>query len=134
MPRLLRYLLAVVSSALLFSAVVGGDGAKTAAPEQTRAEIERLIKQLGSDEFSEREAATKALEAIDEPALGALRKAATEGADPEVRRRAERIVAAMDARSYRKLRCFTGHADGINSVAFSPDGRRALSAPGRFCN
>jgi hypothetical protein len=41
-------------------------------------EVERLIKQLGSDSFSERETASKALEAIGEPALEALKKAATE--------------------------------------------------------
>src|SRR6266571_2059045 len=40
-------------------------------------EIVRLIKQLGSDKFKEREAASKRLAEIGEPALDALDKAAT---------------------------------------------------------
>ena len=43
------------------------------APDDT--EVERLIKQLGSDQFKEREAATKRLQEIGEPALDALDKA-----------------------------------------------------------
>src|SRR5690348_15156304 len=51
--------------------------ALTAGPETpTPAAIQRLITQLGSDEFTEREAASRRLEAIGEPALPALHKAA----------------------------------------------------------
>jgi hypothetical protein len=37
-------------------------------------DVERLIKQLGSDEFEEREAATRALKKVGKPALNALRR------------------------------------------------------------
>jgi uncharacterized protein (TIGR03067 family) len=60
--------------------------------------IARLIKQLGDDSFEKREAASRELDAIGEPALAALRKAAASGDDPEIRRRAEKIVGDIAAR------------------------------------
>jgi RNA polymerase sigma factor (sigma-70 family) len=73
-----------------------------AAPPIARAEaapdnrdIEHLIKQLGNDEFEEREAATKALKKVGKPALEALHKAATENADAEVRARAAALVLVI---------------------------------------
>jgi RNA polymerase sigma factor (sigma-70 family) len=81
----------------------GGTGAVAqAAPPTARTEtapdnkdIERLIKQLGSDEFTEREAATAALKKVGKPALKALSEAATENADTEIRRRAAALIAAI---------------------------------------
>jgi RNA polymerase sigma factor (sigma-70 family) len=64
-----------------------------AAPDNK--DIERLIKQLGSDRFKEREAATQALKKVGKPALKALHKAATENADAEVRIRAEALILAI---------------------------------------
>lgn len=60
-------------------------------------EIDRLIRQLGSDRFTERQKASKALEAVGEPALEALRKAAKDS-DAEVRRRANELVHTIEAR------------------------------------
>jgi WD40 repeat protein len=94
--------------------------------EPQPAEIERLIKQLGSDSFAEREAASKALKDIGEPALDALRKA-TKVNDLEVRLRAELLVEAVESRLYHQLNCFRGHAGSVFSVAFSPDGKQLLS-------
>jgi uncharacterized protein (TIGR03067 family) len=69
--------------------------------------MDRLIQQLGSKRFREREAACKALERVGESALDALHEAATGEPDPEVRRRAtglvERIEAQVKARAYRAL-------------------------------
>src|SRR5437762_7706495 len=48
-------------------------------------DIPRLIQQLGSPEYSEREAASNRLETIGAPALEALRKAARDSDDPEIR-------------------------------------------------
>jgi WD40 repeat protein len=127
MPRLLRGPLALVGSALLLSAVVGGEGAKTDAPAKVPAEVERLIKQLGNDAFEEREAASKALAAMGEAARPALLKAATGSDDAEIRRRAEQLVEALDAHLYREWRCFEGHTAGVCSAAFSPDGKWVLS-------
>jgi uncharacterized protein (TIGR03067 family) len=60
--------------------------------EIVAARITPLIGKLGDDRFAEREAASKELEAMGERALAALRKAATSRDDPEIKRRAERIV------------------------------------------
>ena len=75
--------------------------------------VAALIKQLGDDAFDRREAASKELEDIGEPALAALRKAATSSDDLEIRRRAERIIQAIairadDAAIKRQLAAFKG--------------------------
>lgn len=64
-----------------------------AAPDDT--DVERLVKQLGSDKFKEREAATNALAKIGKPAVNALRKAATGNGDLEIRRRAANLLQAL---------------------------------------
>src|SRR5262249_48820037 len=119
-------LLALGCSALIFSAVVAEEDANRASLTTAPAEIDRLIKQLGSDEFSERDAASKALDAIGEPAREALLKASRSD-DAEVRQRAEHLLKALDVKVYRELRCFEGHPDCVVAVAFSPDGKRALA-------
>jgi HEAT repeat protein len=50
--------------------------------------IARLVRQLGDDSFEKREAASRELDAIGEPAVAALRKAAASSDDPEIRWRA----------------------------------------------
>ena len=66
--------------------------------KETEAErIARLIKQLGDDSFEKREVASRELDAIGEPAVAALRKAASSD-DPEIRRRAATILRAIAAR------------------------------------
>src|SRR5262245_6626709 len=57
-------------------------------------EIDRLVKQLGSKEFKEREAASSALGQIGKPALKALRKAAKDG-DAEIRSRADKLILVI---------------------------------------
>lgn len=47
--------------------------------ESQPSSVDRLIKQLASDSFAEREAASRKLEAIGEPALEALQKATKHG-------------------------------------------------------
>ena len=72
----------------------------TAAPAcraQDDADIAKLVKQLSSDSFDERSAASRALEKIGEPALPALYQA-LESDDLEVRRRAERVMEALRRR------------------------------------
>jgi hypothetical protein len=54
--------------------------------------IADLIRQLGDDDFERREAASEKLAAIGEPALPALRKAASTSADLEIRRRAQALI------------------------------------------
>ena len=130
MSRLHRFFLVLAIVFFLWNCFVWSEDKKqeTAPAKPTSAaEIDRLIKQLGSDAFNEREKASKALEDIGEPALEALRKAANKRDDAEVRCRAEKLVKALAASLYRELRSFKGHTDSIYGVAFSPDGKRALS-------
>jgi uncharacterized protein (TIGR03067 family) len=65
--------------------------------ERMAARIARLIEQLGHNEFAKREAASKELDAIGEPALDALRRA-TSHEDAEIRQRAEKIVSTITGR------------------------------------
>jgi hypothetical protein len=58
-------------------------------------DIDRLVKELGSDKFKEREAAAKALIKVGKPALAVLRKAATASADEEVRTRAAALIVTI---------------------------------------
>jgi uncharacterized protein (TIGR03067 family) len=89
-----RACLILCIAAGLSLAAAPGVPRKTATPEQ----IAQLIKQLGDDEFKKREAASKALEAIGEPALPALRKAIASSSDLEVRRRASELVRVFSRR------------------------------------
>jgi formylglycine-generating enzyme required for sulfatase activity len=85
----------------MFACVVVSVAAWSAclAAETETERIDRLVRQLGSEKFEDRELAGKALEAIGTPALGALRKAATASADAEVRRRAGQLVNEVLRRS-----------------------------------
>jgi hypothetical protein len=66
------------------------------AAESSAGKITRLIKDLGSDEYTTREAATSELKKIEE-AVPALRKAAASG-DAEVQRRAAEILEGFRER------------------------------------
>jgi WD40 repeat protein len=94
-------------------------------------EIQRLIEQLGSAKFHEREAASERLEAIGGPAWYPLHKAATTSPDPEIRRRAESLAKAIGKHHFVEIRSFgAGGGYWLNRVAFAPDGRRAVAAGG----
>src|SRR5207249_3594946 len=97
------------------------------APSDQGKEIDRLIRQLGSRQFAEREAASKRLEAIGEPTLDALHKAAEDSTDAEVRKRSQAVLRAIQQRLFGEVRRFKGHTNWVIGVAISPDGRRALS-------
>lgn len=87
-----RYLLAsliVPGLALLISLPSPADDAAS------KEKIAKLIEQLGSGSFDEREKATKELAAIGTPALEALRKAA-KGEDLEIRKRVEQILPSIE--------------------------------------
>ena len=55
-----------------------------------------------------------------------LEKAA-KNSDPEVRRRVEELVLALDTALYRELHSFRGHDASVYDVTFSPDGKQGLS-------
>jgi hypothetical protein len=83
---------------LIATGTVFSDGDK----EIVATRIGRLIEQLGDDQFDRREAASRKLEGVGDPALGPLRKAAASNRDAEIRWRAERIIEQIAARAGRK--------------------------------
>src|SRR5438094_479090 len=87
MTASLPYRFALLLLALPFVAIAVDPGGR---------EVERLIRQLGDPRFARREAASKALAKVGEPALAALRKAAASSDDVEVRLRAARLVEAIE--------------------------------------
>src|SRR5437764_9782958 len=66
-------------------------------------EIARLVKQLGSSDYRMRDAATKRLEEIGEPAVDALIRAMKSN-DVEARRRAEAILTEIGEPARAALR------------------------------
>jgi len=84
--------------------------------------VARLIRQLGDDDFEKRDAASKELDAIGEPAAAALRQAAKSAADPEVRRRAEGVLQAQAGRAAKRE--FDKLQGAWSLVAYETDGRR----------
>jgi hypothetical protein len=66
-----------------------------ASEAPNKEKIDKLIEQLGSASFAEREKASKELAAIGAPALEALRKAAKSD-DAEIRKRAEEILPKIE--------------------------------------
>lgn len=88
-----------VGWAILLTGAIGIAPSLTQArAETTSGRVATLVQQLGHPRFAKREEASKELDAIGEPALDALRKAAASSDDAEVRQRAERIVAAVTGR------------------------------------
>lgn len=86
------WLLAV---ALTLAALLAVGLSALLAADAADAKIKQLIKQLGSTDFGEREAATKELAKIGQPALEALRNAANTG-DVETRRRAKELLEPLE--------------------------------------
>ena len=100
--------------------------------------VARLIRQLGHDDFAKREAASKELDAIGEPALDALRKASASDGDAEIRRRAERIVESVTGRiraaaAKKELARWEGEwvGNGQQTLIFKGD-RWAWGEPGKI--
>jgi hypothetical protein len=87
-----RYLLAALIVAGL-ALVISLPSPADEAPSKEK--IDKLIEQMGSGTFSEREKATKELAAIGPPALEALRKAAKSD-DAEVRKRAKELIPKIE--------------------------------------
>jgi hypothetical protein len=88
--------------------------------------VARLIEQLSSKKFAEREAAGKALLSHGDEAMDALLWAANR-ADLETRRRAILLMEGIEQEWERRR--LDGHKDVVLDVAFSPDGKRAV-----WCN
>jgi hypothetical protein len=129
MTRCFFHSLAGVALALGLPSFVAG-GSETG-------DIQRLVRQLGSDKFKEREAATSALFKVGKPALGALQAAAKDSGDEEIRRRAAKLVLdiqdallrPIDLTPYvnqKRKEHFHGHEPG-NDLAALPAGRQSFA-------
>lgn len=120
--------LGVVLLVTLSAAWTGSAGENPPVEEVAR----RLIERLGNPEFEVREAASKALRDLGEPALPRLRQAASESTDAEVRNRAERLVEEIseDVIRVSKGQRFQGPPVAVSRMAFSPDCRWVLSHSG----
>jgi WD40 repeat protein len=90
-------------------------------------EIARLVKQLSSDVFKDREASRKRLEEIGEAALPTLEKAKSNG-DIEQRRRAAAIMTVIEDRLYVEKRRLVGHTGHVWSISVSRDGNSLLTS------
>lgn len=120
--------LAFAGAALGLTLAVGAGVLRGNPDTKSKADrIAALIRQLGHVEFAKREAASMELAAIGEPALEALQKAVADSNDTEIRSRARRLVSDLKSRRYLELQCIKGHTSTVHSVAFSPDGKQALS-------
>jgi WD40 repeat protein len=87
--------------------------------------IERLVKDLGSEDFRAREAATIALRKIGDLAIPQLRRREQSG-DVEASRRARDLLRDFEIKG-QVLRC-TGHEQGIIALALLANDKKALSA------
>jgi hypothetical protein len=83
-------------AASLVAVMVAGGVAAADAPAPD--EIDRLVRQLGDRSFARREAASRELAVIGEPARAALTTATTDP-DPEIGRRARLVLDGLAARA-----------------------------------
>lgn len=88
----MRYTLPLVVSALLAAVVVGAP-----VPPPTAREATQLVEKLGSEDFAEREAASKRLNELGLLALAEVR-AATKSENAEVANRAKELVRTIERR------------------------------------
>ena len=90
----------VLSLLLTMVCAVAASSAEQAKP--SAADIERLVRRLGSDSFADREEAMKELRRLGKPALEALRGAAADSTDKEIRRRAAELLDRLLEPPYEK--------------------------------
>jgi WD40 repeat protein len=112
----------ILTVAALVHVVLAAPVPAPAQPQATPAQIEKLIRQLGSDSFIEREHASRKLEEIGDAALAALRRTLS-NSDPEIRRRAVELVEAIESRYWMR-----GHTQEVVAMSVSRSGDRVLSA------
>lgn len=93
----------------------------------TKAEVAKIISQLGDDDVDVRKAAEKKLVAQGEGVLPAIRQAAREHTDPDVRLRCIVLSTTLIKKLYGEVRKYTGHTAAVRHIAVSKDGKRILT-------
>src|SRR5437868_3542436 len=82
----------------LFLTARAGNLKEDSGKQAANAKIDRLIKQLGDDDFAKREAASKELDALGEPALAATaRRCMPAGATPRLAQPSSRTKGITSA-------------------------------------
>ena len=112
----LKGAVATVSILLVIGAgslACSGDEKKDATPAAEKGKVDEqtmraLIKQLGDESYAKREAASKALTAIGEPALDLLHSAANDASDAEIRTRARNVARIIGSAYFHEVRLFEG--------------------------
>ena len=94
----MRYFALPVAALLLSVIALGGIWGDSVEKDEETKKVEALVQQLGDEDFSKRDAATKELDLLGDKALDVLRKAAA-GDDAEIRWRAQLLMAAPRRRS-----------------------------------
>lgn len=93
--------------------------------DRERQRIEVLFKQLDEDSYERRESAGRQLLRIGFLAEPSLYRAMKESKSAEVRIRSRRLRRELLTKPQASL---SGHTEGVESVAFSPDGKLLISA------
>ncbi len=95
------------------------------APPSDPVEIAALIAQLDDDRFPVREQATSSLIKIGDPAADALSKAEKNNPSVESQRRIKHILSRIESPGPDQV--LVGHAQRVDGLKFSPDGRFLVS-------
>ncbi|MFL5241502.1 MAG: HEAT repeat domain-containing protein [Gemmataceae bacterium] len=91
----LRYISLFIPAIGLSGSVLAGETAKK--PNDAQPDVPLLVRQLGSDRYAEREAATAAIDSLGSITLEHLKKA-RRSSDPEVQRRVADLLVKIEAR------------------------------------
>ena len=110
---------------LLLVVVAGVSAAQPEDDDPDPHTIERLVADLGSDDFRQRESAMIELRKIGDLAIPYLRKQ-QKSADVEVRLRSRDLLAMLDNKG--QILCCTGHDKAVIAVALLPGDQQVLSA------
>lgn len=116
----MRVITSLVTILIVFSVALTDD----------KSDISTLIMQLGADTQAARDKASAALEKLGPSVLPELRRALRSD-DAEIRRRAKRLIETIEASIFGERQVFEARAGSVNAVAFTTDGKRALSGDSR---
>jgi len=96
----MRHVVVIILTMALVPMAAGQDKKEKKDKKLDKAEMERLVKlidQLASKKYKERQVATKAIEGFGEPALATLEKAAKDATDLEQSRRLGHLIWRLRA-------------------------------------
>jgi WD40 repeat protein len=101
--------------------------------DKVRQEVRKLIGQLDDDSPEKRDAASKRLEEIGEPALPLLRDAAENGTGAETRVRARALIKAIEKSAFGEVARWDGHETNVGlpwvtRIAQTPDGSQVITS------